>query len=282
MPSAVSREIDDYQTLSLAFQDVLGVIITDDQRTTMLTKLNRVMQAFELDSLVKLAEKMRRDGSTRLNSSILDAITAPDSNWFQTPTISRLLDKYVLENIRKDARIWVAGCGNGSLAYSIAMDIAEYNRRNNTDVRPAILATDVAGDALERAKSGRYCVSQLKGMPETMQSTYLQKRDDLNEAFGDSCGDVWEVRDKIRQMVSFDHCDLLQDFQETGKVDVIICPHILVYFSGTDRQGILKQFSRLLAPAGILMVGEDQTVFSKDFERVDHPQGVFYRQRDSL
>ncbi|HHO59617.1 MAG TPA: hypothetical protein ENJ64_05195, partial [Thiotrichales bacterium] len=148
MPSAVSREIDDYQTLSLAFQDVLGVIITDDQRTTMLTKLNRVMQAFELDSLVKLAEKMRRDGSTRLNSSILDAITTPDSNWFQTPTISRLLDKYVLENIRKDARIWVAGCGNGSLAYSIAMDIAEYNRRNNTDVRPAILATDVAGDAL--------------------------------------------------------------------------------------------------------------------------------------
>lgn len=281
MSSAVLQQIDDYQKLSLAFQDVLGVIIAEEQRAMILAKLNRVMQAFELDSIVDLAEKMRRADVGRLNSDILAAITVGDSKWFHYPAISHLLHHYVLDNVADDARFWVAGCGDGSLAYSIAIDIAEYNRKNGQHKQISILATDVSSEGLEQAQQGCYQTAQMQGMYQDLLSMYLMKRDDLNEEFGDASGEVWEVKPKIRERVSFSHCDLLESCEKIGAVDVIIAPEILVYFSNGHRAGILDKFASQLSPAGILIVAEDQAVNSPGFERVVHPEGLFYRQKFS-
>jgi len=52
-------EQNDYQALTLAFQDVLGVLITDQQRLSLLAKLHGVMQLQQLNSITELAKKMR-------------------------------------------------------------------------------------------------------------------------------------------------------------------------------------------------------------------------------
>lgn len=282
MSSALSQEIDDYQKLSLAFQDVLGVVITEEQRKRILTKLNRVMQAFELDSVIELAEKMRHPDTGRLNTEILQSITDYDSCWFQYPSISRLLDQYVLDSIPDDAKLWVVGCGDGSLAYSIAIEIAEHKRVSGIQKNCSIIATDVSEEALTRAKKGLYRVNSLQSVPKDMRMMYMARREELNQEFGDPQGDVWEVKQKIRDMVSFDRCDLLEGCQRTGSIDVIICPEILVYFSNSHRLGILQQFSSALKSGGILIVGEDQAVINNGFERVEHTAGTFYRQRETV
>ncbi len=281
MSSAISQQIDDYQKLSLAFQDVLGVVIAEEQRATILAKLNRVMQAFELDSIIDLAEKMRRSEVGRLNSDILAAITVSDSNWFDYPTISHLLHHYILDNVMGEVRLWVAGCGDGSLAYSIAIDVAEYNRKNNQQKQVSIIATDVSGDGLAQAQRACYQSSRMEGMYQDLLSMYFVKRDDLNEAYGDASGEVWEVKPKISEKVSFSHCDLLENCDYIGEVDIIISPEILTYFSNGYRAGILDKFVGQLSSAGILIVGEDQVVNSSRFERVEHPEGLFYRQKSA-
>ena len=60
-----------------------------------------------------------------------------------------------------------------------------------------------------------------------------------------------------------------------------ICPEVLVYFSNGVKAGIFKQFADLLKPGGILLTGSNQAVtpFTDSFEFVDHPAGVFYRQK---
>jgi len=280
MSSVLSQQIHDYQTMAQAFQDVLGIIITEEQRNIILTKLNRVMQAFELDSIIELAEKMRRPDTKRLNSDILQAITNYDSKWFQTPGISELLQHYVLDNVGDNARFWVVGCEDGSPAYSIAMEIAEYNRINNKDKAISIVATDVSNEALKQAETGRYRASQIQGLAEDMQSMYMNRCDQLNDEYGDPGGDIWEIKAKIRDRVSFSHCDLLEGCQPEKSVEVIICPDILVYFSNGHRESILQQFSKVLDSGGILMAGEDQVIVSENFERVQYLRGIFYRQKN--
>jgi chemotaxis protein methyltransferase CheR len=89
------------------------------------------------------------------------------------------------------------------------------------------------------------------------------------------------IKDKIRQRIKFSQCDLTEDFQSIGKMDLIICPEVLVYFSNGVKAGILKQFSSLLNTGGIFLTANNQVVtpFTDSFERVDHTAGVFYRQK---
>jgi chemotaxis methyl-accepting protein methylase len=44
---------------------------------------------------------------------------------------------------------------------------------------------------------------------------------------------------------------------------------------------MLGQFSSQLKPGGIFVTGHNQAIlpFTDRFERVDHPAGVFYRQK---
>ncbi len=279
MSSAVAKEIEDYQTLSLAFQDILGVVITEEQRLSILAKLNRVMQAFELDSVIDLAEKLRRSNINRLNAAILSAITVGDTNWFRYSAISRLLQNYLLDNVVGETQIWVVGCGDGSLAYSVAIDIAEYNRNNYQQKSFSIMATDISDEILEQAENGCYPIRRMQGVPQDMLSMYFAKRDDLNDEFGEESGDVYQIKKKIRDRVKFSHCDLHEHCKRMGPINIIIAPEILVYFSPVDRARILNQFASQLSPSGILMVADDETINAADFEYVGHADGVFYRRK---
>jgi chemotaxis methyl-accepting protein methylase len=64
-------------------------------------------------------------------------------------------------------------------------------------------------------------------------------------------------------------------------MDLIICPDVLVYYSNGVKASILSQFAEQLKPGGIFLAGNNQAVvpFSQDFERVDHPAGIFYRKK---
>jgi len=275
-------EQNDYQALTLAFQDVLGVLITEQQRLSLLAKLHGVMQLQQLGSITELAKKIRDPKACELNTDILDAITVDDSQWFQYPTISHLLHQHVLKNLANESRIWVVGCGEGSLAYSIAMDVAEFNRLNEIDKQVSVVATDVSADAIKRAQAGRYCSTQMQGLPERLRASYMRKCDKqghVDSALEHLLGEHWEISPKLREMVSFEQCDILNGTDVLGMIDVIICPEVLVYFSSTDRSGLLEKFSRQLSAGGVFLTAEDQPIVHDGLERVLHPDGVFYRQK---
>ena len=278
MSSVISRQMDDYQTLALAFQDVFGVVITEDQRLGILARLNRVMQAFELDHAVELAEKMRRN-IHRLNTEILRAISEEDPKWFKHPGISRLLREYLLAHLPEEAVIWVVGCGEGSVAYSHAIDMAEAARDKGLACKPAIIATDVSPQRLEVARRGCYRAADLQGVADEVLTTWLSKREDLNEEFGDPRGDVWQIKPAIREMIEFRVCNLLEESLPGASIDAIICPDTLLYFANAQRGEILYRLARSLKPGGVMLAGEDQTIVSDAFERVHHPAGLFYRKK---
>jgi len=275
-------EQNDYQALTLAFQDALGVLITDQQRLSLLAKLHGVMQVQQLSSITELAQKIRDPKACELNTDILDAITVDDSQWFQYPAISHLLHQHVLKNLGNESRIWVIGCGEGSLAYSVAMDIAEFNRLNETDKQISVIATDVSADAIQRAEKGRYRTTQMQGLPERLRASYMRKcdkQDYVDPSLEHLLGEHWEVSPKLREMVSFKQCDILADMDAIGVVDVIVCPEILVYFSSTDRGELLEKFSSQLSAGGVFLTAEDQPIIHNGLERVLHPDGIFYRQK---
>jgi chemotaxis methyl-accepting protein methylase len=164
------------------------------------------------------------------------------------------------------------GCEQGQLAYSVAMEVAKYEYESDKNKNFQLIATDVSQSNINYAQQATYSKQQLSGLSDENKKLFVT----LNEK-----GDYGQVKEKIRQRVNFRQCDLTEDFQSLGPMDLIICPAVLVYFSSDIKAGIFKQFSALLKSGGIFLTDNSQAIMSSvgGLERVEHPAGMFYRKK---
>jgi len=270
MSSAISHKIDDYESLLVALQNVLGVVVPDEQRSHLVERIEPLLSAYKLDSLAKLAEKLQ-DESSDVRTDVLDVITQRQSSWTISPEIKNILHNYILGQLADKARIWIVGCGQGQFAYSIAMEIASFEHKTGESKNFELMATDLLSVDIKQAERAIYSSQQLITLNSEFIKMYLTM---------DAKGESGKVKSTIRQSVNFSACNLTSSLSVMGAMDLIICPDVLVYFSNGVRVGIVQQFTDLLNSGGILLSGHSQVVpVDQGLERVVHPEGVFYRQK---
>lgn len=273
MSPAAQKKTDEFQIFLQAMQDMLGVVIDEDEQNSVSEKLFPVLEANGYDSLAVLAEAIRQEEAHDLRLSVLQAITERDAAWFPYPEISSLLNEYILPGLINskvsDFRIWMVGCGQGQIAYSLAMVVDTFVQHYGMGCNIEIIACEMAEEAVERAAEGRFESSMLTGLPESYKQHYLTESDG-----------VWEVNSSIRSMIHFATCNLLDGVGHMGHCDLIICPDELIYFSTDVKSEILHGFADLLDSAGMLIVGTNEPVisFCDRFQLVNHETGTFYRQ----
>jgi chemotaxis protein methyltransferase CheR len=273
MSPAAQKKPDDYQSLLVALQEVLGVVVDGDNHAQLKQKLEPVMTEHGFGSLNSLAEAMHDEPSFSLRSSVLQSITSHDAEWFGYPDIKALLQEYILPGIinenRADYRIWMVGCGEGQIVYSIAMIIEEFRQQHELTCNIEIEATDLFEAAVEKAVEGHYEASALSGLPLAYKQKYMDVQDGQ-----------YDINQEIRSMVQFKICNLLESFTSMGHFDLVICPDVMVYFSNEAKSEVLSEFAQLLSPSGVLIVSANEPVtsFCDQFELVNHESGVFYRQ----
>ena len=219
MSPAAQKKADEYQMFLQTMQEMLGVIVGDEKQAIVTEKLAPVMESHGFKSLDTLAEAMRDDdGSLRL--SVLQAITERDSVWFDYPEVTSLLNEYVLPGIVNqnpaNFRIWVVGCGQGQIAYSLAMTIDAFSKQYSLGCTIEIVATDMSEEAVKRASDGSFTSTQLSGLSTANRQEYMSETDGL-----------WEVGSSLRSMIHFETCDLLTGIGQMGHCDLIICAELL-------------------------------------------------------
>jgi len=270
MSSAATNTINEYESLLLALQDIMGVVVPEAHRANLLARLKPVMSVYKLDSLSALADNLQRDDGD-VRAKVLDVISRRESSWTISPDMKHLLHDYIFEQLPDNARIWLVGCGQGQLAYAIAMEMAEYKNQTESSKKFQLVASDSTEENVELARSGIYSEVQMDSLNPEYKKLYSAKTDN---------GENYQLKSRVSERVSFEQCDLLKDFKAMGKFDLIICPDALVYFSNDVKKQILAQFSMVLNSGGIFMGAGNQLLLpsSEFFERVNHPAGVFYRQ----
>jgi chemotaxis protein methyltransferase CheR len=97
--------------------------------------------------------------------------------------------------------------------------------------------------------------------------------------FFEPSGDKMRLNSKVRSLVSFRHCNLLDSYTLLGKFDLIFCRNVLIYFSPEVKSKILKQFAGALNPDGYLFLGASESItgLSNDFEMIRCNPGIIYR-----
>jgi chemotaxis protein methyltransferase CheR len=274
MSSIALEEGGAYQSLQMLLQDEFGVVIGEERKKSITAKLRPVMVAFNLDSLDALVDALRIEESAAIKNSILQAITAYEVEWFDPPALFNLLDEYLLPNMldssRTDYRIWVVGSGDGQLPYSLAMSIHQAMKQAGSPLNVKIEATDISAAIISKASQGLFEEASMHGMQDAYQKKYMTEH-----------AGQWQVNDDIRSMVDFSTCNLLEDFEDKGHFDLVICLDVLVYYPVPVKTRLLNAFATLLDPSGILIAGMNEPVlpFNDNFDMVRHDAGIFYRQK---
>lgn len=271
--SSVSQTVQDFEALLLTLQDSLGVVVSDDQRGDLAERVLPLLASHQLDSFSSLAQHIKADDTGKIRSEVLVAISQSKTRWNQVAEIRDVLQNYVFEQLADGARIWVVGCEQGQLAYSVAMEVAQYQHHSGSSKRFNIIASDVAQSNIDYAQAATYTVHQMSGMSDEFMKLYVSI--DANDGSG-------TIRDRIRQMVEFELCDLNDDFRALGEMDLIICMESLAYFSSAIKANILQRLAGALKSGGVFLAGHGQNMMlaGNSLERVDHPAGVFYRQKN--
>ena len=270
MPSATSHSINDYESLLVALQNILGVIVPDGQRSNIVERVEPLLLSYKLDSFSLLSEELQ-DCDTDICANVLDVISRRQPAWPMSAEAKNILHKYIFAQLPDKAKIWIVGCGQGQLAYSTMMEIEKFQSKTGKDKNFHLIATDVLQDDINQARQAIYNTQQLSTLRDEDKKCFFT----LDEKTGSG-----QLKDKFRQKITFSLCDLVEDFQSLGQMDLIICPEVLVYFSTSVKAGIIQQFSDLLNSGGILLTGNNQAIAADhELDRVDHPAGVFYRKK---
>ena len=188
-----------------------------------------------------------------------------------------LVRKTILTEIkngkRRMVKIWSAACSFGQEPYSTAMTIMEF-AKSATRFKPEvfeILATDISPSALLSASSGVYDEFAIKrGLSKNYQETYFVKK-----------GRFWSVINDIRKSIKFKQFNLQSSFIALGKVDVVFCRNVAIYFSEDFKKTLFSKIAKTLNPGGYLFLGGSESLIglSDQFQVIKHKGGSYYKVR---
>lgn len=253
-----------YQETALAYPE--------SKRTFLERRLSELASEWGARDLSELWNRCRT--SREVARQVIDALTINETSFFRMPAHFQALSELLPELAgrrrqgildRPKLRIWSAACSTGEEPYSIAMTALAHAEKS---FQVEILATDLSEQAIAKAERARYSDWRLENLPAGYR-----------EAYFDQDGAVLTVKPAVRELVTFRQQNL-KDPAPPGPWDVIFCRNVMIYFDNPFREDLLRRLYEVLAPGGILFVGEGETLHLVPHAFETHPLAgaVLYRR----
>jgi len=188
---------------------------------------------------------------------VIDNLVINYTTFFRDNDVYVHLEKSVLPRLFKSnkVRIWSAGCATGEEPYSLAILVHKLLGEKLSDYDVKILASDLDEDALAKAVKAEYSKKQLNGMRDSLIAKYFSNNSEL-----------YQVKDFVKQLVSFEKHDLMKSSLSKG-FDLILCRNVMIFFSRESQQQIHMHFYNALREGGYLVIGKAEVLSGEPSEK---------------
>ncbi len=230
-----------------------GIVLGDDKQYLVESRLKPLAETYGVSDVDALLVKIHQVGETRLQDMVVDAMTTNETFFFRDETPSKSLAEALpeLAERRRGApvRIWSAACSTGQEPYSIGMIAMEVQDRH-PHVKVDIIATDFSDRCLTKAKAGVYSQFEIqRGVPMRRLARHFEQ-----------IGSAWQVKKDLKAMVSWRQFNLHDNSAGLGRMDIIFCRNVLIYFTSDDRRKILERLAGQVADDGMIFLGGSENV----------------------
>ncbi len=253
-----------------------AIVLEQDKHYLVETRLQMLVKSDGFPSVEHLMAEVR---AGKRHTRVVEAMTTNETSFFRDLLPFEAFRKVVLPELmakragQRRLQIWCAACSTGQEPYSIAMLLREHSP-GLTDWNLQLLASDLAGNVLERARRATFNQLEVnRGLPAPLLLKYFQK-----------AGAHWTLKDEIRSMVQFQQLNLIGSWPALPEMDAVFLRNVLIYFDVPVKQQILARVRRILRPDGFLFLGGAETTLNLDdaFERVPFERSGCYRLRNRI
>jgi two-component system CheB/CheR fusion protein len=268
----VPEATDSLQKIFILLRAQTGHDFSYYKQNTIRRRIERRMavnQIGKLDNYVRYLQQNPLEVET-LFRELLIGVT----NFFRDPEAFAVLAETVIPRLFEDRpldhplRIWVPGCSTGEEAYSIAMLVQEHMDALKQALKVQIFATDIDGDAIEKARAGVYPDGIVADVSPERLGRFFSQEDN-----------AYHVKKTIRDMVVFAEQNVIED-PPFSKMDLISCRNLLIYMGPELQKRVLPLFHYSLKQGGVLFLGNSETVgeFVDLFSTLDRKWKLYQRK----
>lgn len=266
-----------FAILAALIEERAGLHYALADRDLLAEKMAPRVQDAGFDSLLDYYYFLRYDpGGEDELQALIETLVVHETYFFREyDPLRALVDEVVVPWVEagRRVRLWSAACSTGEEPYSLAMMLAD---RDVLD-RVTLIASDVSGAAIARARAARYRGRSLRSVPAPhLVSRYLNE----------GAPGEWTVDERVRSAVDFRTLNLLdrKGQERLGRFDVVICRNVLIYFRDETARAVVDNLTRALEPDGVLCVGVSESLlrFGHAVECEERGGAFFYRRSGSV
>lgn len=190
-------------------------------------------------------------------SDIMDLLTTNETYFFREAFQLRAFTEEIIPELMKlkqrerTLRIWSAGCSTGEEPYTIAMLLLEMGCFNGW--RIDIVGSDISQRVVQHARKGIYSKSSFRATEER----YLKR-------FFTETEGGYRICDAVRELVTISQMNLFDANRLAllGKMDVIFCRNVIIYFDQASKKRVIESFHNMLRGGGYLLLGHSESLMN--------------------
>lgn len=267
----------EFEKIAGLIKDKAGITITDGSHTLVVSRLSRHLKRLGLDSFDSYLALLQRPDSSEEVSQLVDALTTNTTKFFREPHHFDILEEQLVTHLADQARsgkrvrLWSAACSSGEEPYSIAATVLKaFPDAGKYDFR--ILATDINSAVLEKAQQGVYEQRLTAGVPDHQHRKMFTPTPN---------GDM-QVRQELRDLVTFRYLNFVEPWPVRGPFDVIFCRNAAIYMDEEVQNMLWGQMESVLDLNGLLLIGHSERIGPHLSDRLELFAPTSFRRPDQL
>ena len=239
--------------IRMLIEERTGIHFDESRARFFSTRLREHMHDRGFTRGIELLRAVRRTNVEY--ESLLERLLTQETSFFRYPAVFEAFERRVLPELHvkkfwknpRTLRVWSAGCASGEEPYSIAITIADsLSFADAWNVE--ILATDVGRLALKHAERGLYAGRSIASVSEKQLASHFTVVEGGQQ-----------VKPRLRKMISFTQMNLAAQVY-VGRMDLIFCMNVLIYFTEERRRALVQRFFDVLEPGGYLFLGHSESI----------------------
>jgi chemotaxis protein methyltransferase CheR len=256
----IPMSADEFRLLRDFVYQHCGLNFTEDSKYLLEKRLGKRLQLHNLKTFKDYYYFLRYNPNKDQElSEVIDQLTTNETYFFREDFQLRTFVEDVLPEIRKrkelegkkTLRIWSAGCSSGEEPYTIAMLLLNLPWLKSWRIE--VIGTDISQRVLHMAREGVYGEASFRSTDALLKQQFFVDYEGKSR-----------IKDEVRNLVSISHLNLFDTTRIAllGKMDVIFCRNVIIYFDPAGKKNVIENFFQRLVPDGFLLLGHSESLIN--------------------
>lgn len=232
-----------------------GITIASNRKSMVQGRIRKRAMQLALNDYESYLELVKSDLNEK--NIFIDLITTNETYFFRTPRIWDYIEKVFLPNWYKDHpkkifMVWSAAASSGEEAHSLGI-LCQSFKEKHPGFSYQILGTDISQEMVQLCQKGLYCGKSIESFKKARPDMFMKYMIKAEDSF-------YQVNADIKSRLKFQTHNLFKSQIFADAFDLILLRNVLIYFTAQDQEVVLAKIAPRLSEAGVLIIGESESL----------------------